>query len=67
MNRPAEQPALPDTSVGGRRRIQCKNPRCPHELTDPESIRRGYGPICDPLNKPKHRDTGVDQDTLPGT
>ncbi|MFF9787226.1 DUF6011 domain-containing protein [Streptomyces nigrescens] len=60
-----QQPALLDTSVGGQHRITCQG--CRRPLTDPESRARGWGRECDPLLKNQHRNTGVDQDTIPGT
>ncbi|WP_157865027.1 DUF6011 domain-containing protein [Streptomyces prasinopilosus] len=51
---------------GQRARVWCKAPGCPHELTDPESKRRGYGPTCDP--EPRHTSPrfDIDQDAIPG-
>lgn len=64
--RRAQQPTLVDDPVTGRRRRYCR--RCGRELTDPASRLTGYGPACDPTNRPgatpEHH---VDQDPLPGT
>jgi hypothetical protein len=51
---------------GQRARVWCKAPGCPHELTDPESKRRGYGPVCDPEPRTGYDRHDVDQDPIPG-
>ncbi|WP_330479883.1 DUF6011 domain-containing protein (plasmid) [Streptomyces platensis] len=62
-----QQPSLPIPEQG-RARIWCRGPGCHHELTDPESRKRGYGPVCDPDTRNRDpRTARVDQDTIPGT
>ncbi|MFD7922571.1 DUF6011 domain-containing protein [Streptomyces sp. NPDC059740] len=65
--RPDPQQPLDGLPAHGRRRVWCRGPGCHHELTDPESRRRGYGPTCDPERRtPTPATAPVDQDTLPG-
>ncbi|WP_406215074.1 DUF6011 domain-containing protein [Streptomyces decoyicus] len=63
-----QQPSLLDIPEQGRARIWCRGPGCHHELTDPESRKRGYGPVCDPDTRNRDpRTDHVDQEPLPGT
>ncbi|WP_309032528.1 DUF6011 domain-containing protein [Streptomyces alfalfae] len=61
-----QQDALTGPVPGQRRRVWCRGPGCHHELTDPESRRRGYGPVCDPDHRTRHDPHDIDQDPIPG-
>ncbi|MGS2592103.1 DUF6011 domain-containing protein [Streptomyces hebeiensis] len=62
---PSQVPHPGFNEPSGTRRY-CR--KCGRPLTRPESRSTGYGPHCDPENRPgpatQHH---VDQDTLPGT
>ena len=58
------QEALPAVESGPRRRVWCRG--CRRELSDPESVRRQWGPECDPDTRNSHERRDIDQDTIPG-
>jgi hypothetical protein len=59
-----QQDALTGPVPGLRRRVWCRG--CRRELSDPESIRRRWGPECDPDTRNGHDRRDVDQDPIPG-
>jgi hypothetical protein len=61
-----QQEALTGPVPGLRRRVWCRGVGCHHELTDPESRRRGYGPTCDPDYRTPTPVHEMDQEPLPG-
>ncbi|MEU8682962.1 DUF6011 domain-containing protein [Streptomyces sp. NPDC048611] len=68
MSRLPQQQSLPDIPQQVSERVWCRGPGCHHELTDPESRKRGYGPVCDPDTRNRDpRTRHIDQDAIPGT
>ncbi len=61
-----QQEALTGPVPGLRRKVWCRGVGCHHELTDPESRRRGYGEVCDPDYRTDTPRRAVDQDPIPG-
>ena len=61
-----QQEALTEQPSGLRRRVWCRGTGCHHELTDPESRARGYGPVCDPDYRTRLERRDVDQEPIPG-
>ncbi|MGW3400291.1 DUF6011 domain-containing protein [Streptomyces zhihengii] len=62
----AKQEALDTGPVPRGPRRWCRD--CRRSLTDPESVRRGWGPECDPERRTgRHDNHAPDQDPIPGT